>query len=88
MKLLLKEKTRLFRKYEINFVNGAAPTTVILYGSSAGTQPNVGQGILTLAAGSVISLVNYSSASAVTLAPNVGGTEANVRASIVIKKIA
>ena len=68
------------------FVNGipAAGTT---YGSGAGTQQNGGQAIVSLAVGDVLTLVNHSSASAVGLASNVGGTQANVNASLVIEEL-
>ena len=69
------------------FVNGAAqPSTV--YGSGAGTQQNTGLSILTLGAGDVINLVNHSSAAAVGLASVVGGTQANICASVLILRIA
>jgi hypothetical protein len=68
------------------FRNGAqVPGTV--YGSGAGTQQNNGQVIFTIAAGDVLTLRNHSSAAAVGLATLVGGTQANVNASIVIKKL-
>ena len=68
------------------FRNGAeVPGTV--YGSGAGTQQNNGQVILTIAAGDVLTLRNHTSAAAVGLASVVGGTQANVNASIVIKKL-
>ena len=65
------------------FINGA-PATSSVYGSGAGTQPNAGQTILTLAAGDVIMLVNHSSAAAVTLQTLAGGTQTNVNASTLI----
>jgi hypothetical protein len=68
------------------FLNGA-PLPETVYGSGAGTQQNNGQAILTLAAGDVLTLHNHSSAAAVGLASLVGGTQANVNASIVIKKL-
>lgn len=69
------------------FINGApAPETV--YGSGAGTQQNNGQSILVLGAGDVLTLVNHTSAAAVTLASVVGGTQANVSASVVIVRLA
>ena len=69
------------------FINGA-PDTSTVYGSGAGTQQNTGQAILVLAAGDVITLVNHTSAAAVTLASVVGGTQANVSASILIERLA
>jgi hypothetical protein len=69
------------------FINGvAAPSTI--YGSGAGTQQNTGPTILILGAGDVITLVNHSSAAAVTLASVVGGTQANVSASVTILQVA
>ena len=67
-------------------VNGVPqPSTV--YGSGAGTQQNTGQALLTLGAGDVLTLRNHSSAAAVTLQPAAGGTQPNVNASLVIKKL-
>ncbi|WP_376745196.1 BclA C-terminal domain-containing protein, partial [Bacillus pumilus] len=68
------------------FVNGA-PVTNTVYGSGAGTQQNNGQAILALAAGDTLTLVNHTSAAAVTLQTLAGGTQTNVNASIVIKKL-
>lgn len=69
------------------FVNGV-PNTSTVYASGAGTQQNNGQVILALGAGDVLTLVNHSSASAIILAPTVGGTQANVNASILIRRLA
>jgi hypothetical protein len=68
------------------FVNGA-PVADTIYGSGAGTQPNVGQAILTLAAGDAITLVNHSSSAAVTLQTLDGGTQTNVNASVLIERL-
>ena len=68
------------------FLNGALVAGTV-YGSGAGTQQNNGQAIITIAAGDVLTLRNHSSAAAVTLATTIGGTQANVNASIVIKKL-
>lgn len=57
------------------------------YGSGAGTQQNNGQVIVNLAAGDVLTLVNHSSAAAIGLATTIGGTQANVNASIVIEQL-
>ena len=68
------------------FKNG----TLILgttYGSGAGTQQNLGQAILTLDSGDVITLRNFNSAAAVGLQTLAGGTEANVNASLVFQKL-
>jgi hypothetical protein len=69
------------------FVNGVAASSTV-YGSGAGTQQNSGQAILILGAGDTLTLVNHSSAAAVTLAPVVGGTQANVMASVLIERLA
>ena len=67
------------------FVNGAA-VPGSLYGSGSGVVQNQGFVIVTLAANDVITLRNVSS-NPVVLATGVGGTGANVNASIVIKKL-
>jgi len=69
------------------FVNGVASTSTV-YSSGAGTQQNNGLAILTLGAGDVVTLVNHSSAAAVTLASVIGGTQANVNASVILLRIA
>jgi len=69
------------------FVNGSLAAGTV-YGSGAGTQPNVGQAILTLGAGDVLRLRNHSSASGVTLQTLAGGTQTNVNASVAIEKVA
>ncbi|MFC0332719.1 stalk domain-containing protein [Paenibacillus sepulcri] len=68
------------------FINGALAAGTV-YGSGAGTQQNNGQAIITLAAGDALSLQNYSSAAAVTLQTLAGGTQQNVNASVIIKKL-
>ncbi|MEI2312030.1 BclA C-terminal domain-containing protein, partial [Bacillus nitratireducens] len=68
------------------FLN-SAPVTNAVYGSGAGTQPNNGQTILTLAAGDILTLNNHTSAAAVTLQTLAGGTQTNINASIVIEKL-
>ena len=69
------------------FVNGAAvPTTT--YGSGAGTQQDNGFAILVLQANDTLTLVNHSSAAAVTLQTLAGGTQTNVNASLLIEKLA
>ncbi len=85
--------------YEIGFsISGAEPNQFALFvngvvvpgsifGSGAGTQQTHGQVILALTANSVITLVNHSSAAAVTLASVIGGTAANVNASIILRKL-
>jgi hypothetical protein len=68
------------------FDNGAlVPGTI--YGSGAGTQQNNGQAIVTLAAGDVLTLVNHTSAAGIGLASTIGGTQANVNASIMIEQL-
>jgi hypothetical protein len=57
-----------------------------VYGSGGGTQQNNGQVILALSAGDVVTIVNHSSASAVTL-QLAGGTQTNVNASVRILKL-
>ena len=68
------------------FVNGVALPSSI-YGSGAGTQQNRGEMIAALAAGDIVSLVNHTSAAAVTLQFLAGGVQSNVNASIMIKKL-
>jgi hypothetical protein len=68
------------------FDNGA-PITGSTYGSGAGTQQNDGQVIVALSAGDVLTLVNHSSAAAVTLQTLAGGTQTNVNASIAIEQL-
>ena len=68
------------------FVNGASVAGSV-YGSGTGTQQNHGQVILALSAGDVLTIVNHSSASAVTLQPLAGGTQTNVNASVLILKL-
>ncbi len=68
------------------FVNSVAvPSSV--YGSGAGTQQYNGQLIISLATADIISLVNHSSAAAVGLPSLMGGTQANVNASVLIEKL-
>lgn len=68
------------------FVNGSAAAGTT-YGSGAGTQQNNGQVMVSLAAGDVLTLVNHSSSAAVGLASDVGGTQPNVNASLVIEQL-
>ena len=68
------------------FINGnLVPGTV--YGSGAGTQQNNGQAIIALSAGNVLTLRNHSSAAPVSLQTLAGGTQTNVNASILLKKL-
>ena len=85
--------------YEVKFsVSGTEPNQFALFvngleiagtvhGSGAGTQQNTGQAIFAMAAGDVLTVRNHSSAAAVGLASLVGGTQANVNASISILKL-
>jgi hypothetical protein len=57
------------------------------YGSGAGTQQNDGRAILSLTAGDVLTLRNHTSPSAVTLATVIGGTQANVNASMLVEQL-
>ena len=85
--------------YEVRFiVSGTEPSQFAVfangflipgsvYGSGAGTQQNVGQVIVQLAANDVLTLRNHSSAAAVGLPSVVGGTQANVTASLTIQRL-
>ena len=68
------------------FRNGA-PVPGSIYGSGAGTQETGGQVIVTLGAGDMLTVVNHSSAAAVGLASNIGGTQQNVNASVSIEQV-
>jgi hypothetical protein len=70
------------------FINGVVVAESV-YGSGAGTQQNTGQAILAIEANDVITLVNHTSAAAVTLAaaPPIGGTATAVNASILFQKL-
>lgn len=68
------------------FVNGA-PAGGTTYGSGSGTQQDDGQAIVTLSASDILTLVNHSSAAAVTLQTLAGGTQTNVNASMVIEQL-
>jgi hypothetical protein len=67
-------------------VNGVALPEAT-YGSGAGTQQDDGQLILNLGAGDVVTLLNHSSAAAITLQTLAGGTQANVTASVLIEQL-
>jgi hypothetical protein len=58
-----------------------------VYGSGVGTQQNSGQVIITLAANDTLTLRNHSSSAAVSLPSGTGGTQTNVNASIILKKL-
>ncbi|MGI8966330.1 MAG: hypothetical protein ACR2H1_09640, partial [Limisphaerales bacterium] len=70
------------------FLNGVLVADSV-YGSGAGTQQNTGQSILVIGANDVLTLVNHTSAAAVTLAaaPPIGGTASAVNASVLIQKL-
>lgn len=69
------------------FINGS-PVPESVYGSGAGTQPNPGMIIISAAGGETLTVVNHTSAAAVTLQTLAGGTQTNVNASILIQRIA
>jgi hypothetical protein len=68
------------------FLNGALVPNII-YGSGAGTQQNNGQAIFSISAGDVLTLRNHSSAAAVNLQAQAGGTQFNANASITMIKL-
>jgi hypothetical protein len=68
------------------FDNGN-PISGATYGSGAGTQQSNGQVIVSLASGDALTLVNHSSAAAVTLQTLAGGTQTNVNASLIIEQV-
>jgi BclA C-terminal domain/Collagen triple helix repeat (20 copies) len=72
---------------QFSLFDNATAVAGATYGSGAGTQQNGGQVIVSLAAGAVLTLVNHSSAAAVGLASVIGGTQANVNASVVIEQL-
>lgn len=67
------------------FINGVAAISTI-YGSGSVLQQNNGQSILVITAGDVLTLVNHTSATPVTLGVT-GGVLANVNASILINRV-
>jgi hypothetical protein len=66
---------------------GGVPVAGTIYGSGGGTEQNVGQAILTLPAGSVLTVVNHTSTAGITLATPISGTQASTNASVVIEEI-
>ena len=68
------------------FVNGA-PVLGTVYGSGAGTQQDTGHALITISANDTLTLVNHTSAAAVTLQTLAGGTQVNVNASLLIEKL-
>jgi len=85
--------------YEIGFsVSGVEPNQFTLfanaspipgstYGSGAGTQQNTGVTMVVLSVADVVTLVNHSSAAAVTLQTLAGGTQTNVNASLTFNRL-
>jgi cell division GTPase FtsZ len=57
------------------------------FGSGAGTQPNIGQAIVTVADDDVLTLRNHTTTAAIGLTTPIGGTEETTNASVVIEKI-
>jgi len=68
------------------FVNGVLVPGSI-YGSGAGTQPNTGQAIVTVADGAVLTLRNHTSSAAVGLQALAGGTQPSANASLAIEML-
>ncbi len=68
------------------FVNGG-PVAGGVFGSGPGTQQNNGEVIVVLSAGDVLTLRNHSSISMVMLQPLAGGTQSNVNAAMIIRKL-
>ena len=68
------------------FLNGVAIMGAT-YGSGSGTQQNNGQFIVAVATGDVLTIRNHTSAAASTLQSLVGGTEANVNASVLVERL-
>jgi len=85
--------------YEVTFsASGTGPNQIALfvnasvvpgsvYGSGAGTQQNIGQVIIAIAAGDVITVRNFTSSAALELATSIGGTQASTNASVAIEKL-
>ena len=69
------------------FVNGTTLVAGTIYASGAGTQQTTGQAIVTFAAGDVLTLRNHTSTGALGLATAIGGSQANVNASVAIEKV-
>jgi hypothetical protein len=85
--------------YKVSFsVSGTEPNQMAVfidgdvvagstYGSGAGTQQNNGQATVVVADGDVLTIRNHSSGAAVGLASGIGGTLANVNASVSIERV-
>jgi hypothetical protein len=69
------------------FVNGTTLVGGSVFGSGDVSQQNVSQVIVTLSAGDVLTVTNYTSATSVTLNPVIGGAQSTTNASIVILKL-
>lgn len=69
------------------FVNGVADSSST-YGTGVASTPNIGQAIITVPGGAVITLRNFTSAGAITLATLLGGTGTNVNAAMIIEQLA
>ena len=67
-------------------VNGV-PVPATIYGSGAGTQQDNGEAIVALGAGDTLTIRNRSSAAAIGLASVIGGTQANVNASVILNRL-
>jgi hypothetical protein len=72
-------------QFALTVNNVAVPEGI--YGSGAGTQQNVGQLILTLASGDVLTVRNHSSSAAEVMQINAGGTATNVNASLIVDRL-
>lgn len=70
------------------YINGASEPSSIYGSGFSGTQPSNGRTILSLMAGTVLTLVNSGSNQAIPLMTQVGGTLANVNAAVLIEQIA
>jgi hypothetical protein len=68
------------------FVNGLVVQGSI-HGSGAGTQQNNGHVLVFLTGGDIVTLRNHGSSAAVTLQALAGGTQPNVNASLLIRKL-
>jgi hypothetical protein len=69
------------------FINGIADTSTT-YGTGVGNTETVGQAIITVPAATTVTLVNHTSAGAITLATLLGGSATNVNASLSIERLA
>jgi hypothetical protein len=69
------------------FVNGVANASTT-YGTGALNSETIGQAIITVAPGAVITLVNHTSAGAITLTTSLGGSVATVNAAMSIEQLA